>query len=262
MKTDQRPRDAAWFMDQVCLIVGLLLLLGLAFFALSVQAAEPGGLRLEATAGKCRYGKAQDGTWYKNNYQQDLQLSTDCYSVGFSQTPFETPWGRLGWRAAYVDFGTARADTFVPVRDDEANSFPSGQNCNQQTFSGCVGQYKQWGRARGISFGPVLEKGTDYGTVGIEGGVYRYTSYWRVQGIAPGPGTCPTCGAPDTFDWNGAKGVHWTWYAGLTYELKGWFIQARRYHATYASQAKLNPQSIGLIAGPLYSVQVGYQFKF
>ncbi len=244
----------------------LLILLGvlLGYIGGLTAVGHTEGLRLEASVGQCKYGKANDGSWYKNGYSQTIDLNTRCASLGASQTIWPTPWGLLGWRAAYVDFGTASADTFVPVVDAEANSFPSGQNCNQQTYSGCVGQFKQWGRARGVTFGPILENKIGPGTLGLEGGLFRYTSYWRVQGTIPGPSTCASCFGVDTSDWNGAKGVHWTWYAGLTYEISGFFLQMRRYHATYASQARAsnNPLAIGLIAGPLYSVMVGYQWSF
>lgn len=231
--------------------------------ALLAGSAHAEGLRIEALGGNCQYGKGQDGQWRKDNYATEFHLTTRCGSLGASQALWPTPAGMLGWRAAYVDFGTAKANTFVPARDDEANSFPSGQQCNQQTFSGCVGQYKQWGRARGLTLGALLEGKTGYGTFGIEGGMFRYTSYWRVQGIVPGPGTCSSCSSPETFDWNGAKGVHYTWYVGFTYEFHGLFVQLRRYNSGYASQSsKTNsPLDIGAIAGPMYSAMIGIQLK-
>lgn len=235
-------------------------LVAAALATLAISAHAEGGLRLEGGAGACRYGKAQDGTWWKNGYPTETKLDTNCLSAGLSWAPFPTPGGRLGLRVALHDFGTAKADTFVPARDADANHYPTGAACDQTTFKDCVGHYQQWGRARGISIGPLIEKDTALATVGFEAGALFYSSYWRVNGTIPGPGTCPTCTQPPfQFDWNGAAGHHTTWYLGGTLEHRGLFLRIRWYRSMSASQAQLNPENIGLISGPLSEVMLGFQ---
>jgi hypothetical protein len=249
-------------MQEMAAGAALAILLGL-FTIFSSPSARASDLRYEASIGQCKYGKAQDGTWWKDGYQTETDLKTNCGSVGISQMVFDLPHASaLGWRASYVDFGIARAHTFVPVRDDQANDFPSGANCDvTNNFSGCVGEYRQSGKARGFTLGPVLEKRFNAITVGIESGLYYYYSYWAVDATIPGPGTCPTC-APMPWSWDGARGWHTTWYVGAQVEYEGLFLRARRFNATYASQAEVNPLFIGLISGPLYSVEAGVQWRF
>lgn len=241
----------------LCFSLGVLVALAA---GCSAQEENRANLRIEATYGLCKYGKAQDGTWYKNGYDQSFGLNSKCWSAGISQAAWHTPAGLFGYRVSYVDFGLAKADTVVPIIDAEANSHPTGANCNPSTFSGCVGHYKQAGRAKGISFGPILENQTRYGTFGVEGGFYYFHSNWHVNAELP---TTPCGGCtPQAWEWDGAANYHTTWYTGLTYEYSGFFVQARKYHAVYASDAKKDPLFIGLISGPLVSVQAGYQFKF
>lgn len=240
----------------------LILLAAAALFGATLD-ARADGLRLEATYGMCKYGKGSDGSWRKDGYPTYTSLTNNCYGIGISQTPFPTIAGKLGYRVSYIDFGLARADAVVPMRDDEANSYPDGNHCDTSTWSGCLGYYSQGGRAKGVSFGPILEQTFKYGTLGAEAGFYFYHSNWNVHAILPYSDCGGTC-QQQAWEWDGASGYHLSPYLGLTYSFHGFFVQYRRYTNIYASQVSVtnNELAYGLIGGPLSSVQVGMQIQF
>ena len=222
------------------------------------------GVRLELSAGTCRYGRNTDGAWWKENYYADFSFDrVPCGMVGVSGTPWKLFGAPFGWRMAWVDLGRPRAETYVPVLDEEANSFPSGQDCNlPASVNGCVGHFMQEGGARGISAGLLVERTHGRTTLGMEAGLYRYESWWYVMGYIPAPWTCGSCTDGLSLEWNDARGWHTTTYIGLTLEHNGWMAQIRRYGAVYASRAEENPLLVGAIAGPLVQVTAGYQWKF
>jgi hypothetical protein len=245
-----------------------LLILALALILGALPKAHAGELRVEVDAGACNYGKATDGSWWKETYAADYGLTAPCWSAGLSRMTWHRGTSAAGWRVSWVDLGRAKAVTNVPAVDAEANNFPTGENCDPHgdpdvPFTGCVGLYDQSGRARGIAFGPVLERSFGKWTLGAEAGAYYYNSWWRVNGTQPAPGTCPNCnGRPMTFYWDHVNGWHTTWYIGMTVERAGWYAKVRRYDSIYASRTDQNWQFIGLIAGPLLSVNAGYQWRF
>lgn len=218
--------------------------------------------RAELTGGICQYGRAGDGSWWKERYEADFNLRVPCASVAVSKAPWALGAQRFGFRLAWNDLGRPNATTTVPVLDDEANGFPNGAACDLLTGSGCVGRYRQEGGAYGLSLAALMERRFGGVTLGAEFGILYYRSWWYVLGEHPAPGTCESCGYQHRYSWDLARGNHTTTLVGVTAEYAGWFFHLRRYSAIYASNAETHPLYIGLIAGPLIQSSVGYQWKF
>lgn len=224
--------------------------------------ANAEGLRVELTAGTCRYGKATDGSWWKDNYPAEYDLTVPCGAVHVSSTPWGLGSYKTGWRLGFVDLGRPKATTNVPLIDAEANSFPSGADCFPHSGAGCVGKFQQTGGAYGLTASAIIERSYGKLTLGAEAGIFYYRSWWLVLGEWPAPGTCPACTDRQEFSWDHARGNHGTSLLGLTAEYQGWLLHVRRYSQVYASKTDENPGNIGLIGGALVSVNAGYQWKF
>lgn len=239
-----------------------ILLAVLLFIATTALADDR--VRVELTAGQCRYGKSEDGSWWKQGYDADFDLTVPCGSVHISSTPWGLGSYKTGWRLGWNDLGRPKATTMVPVRDDEANSHPTGENCNLTNGSNCVGYYRQTGGAYGISLAGIIERQVGKVTLGAEAGVFYYRSWWFVFGEHPAHGTCTSCapGHQQQYTWDMARGNHTTTLLGATAEYDGWFLHVRRYSAVYASNLEKDPLAYGLIAGPLVQTSFGYQWKW
>lgn len=214
------------------------------------------------TVGKCSYGKGQDGSWRKQGYMEEYDFKVPCGAVHLSSTPWALGSYRTGWRLGWADLGRPEATTMVPVLDEEANSFPTGENCNVATGSGCVGLYRQTGGAYGVALSGIAERKVGGFTFGAEAGFYFYRSWWYVFGEQPAPGSCKACGTSVVnIGWDKATANHTTYLLGVTAEYRGFLLHVRRYNAIYASDG-VNSLHVGAISGPLVSVQIGYQWKW
>jgi hypothetical protein len=233
-------------------------------FALCLFSSVAFAQRVEITGGSCRYGHSPDGSWWKEGYESSFNLKVPCGSVALSSTPFGIGSYKIGWRLGWNDLGRPKATTKAPVLDEEANSYPTGENCNLLTGSGCVGLYRQTGGAYGASLSAVVERKFGGLTLGGEVGALHYRSWWFVFGEHPAHGTCTNCppGHQQQYTWDMARGNHTTTLMGLTAEYSGWFLHVRRYSAVYASNAEQNPLYVGLIGGPLVQTTFGYQWKW
>jgi hypothetical protein len=226
-------------------------------------AALAEGVRAELSVGTCRYGRAQDGSWWSERYRHDFDYTVRCGIAALSAAPWKLGRGSIGWRVAWVDLGTAKADTDRLARDDEDQSGirHNGDECNAETWQGCVGRWEQRGSAHGVSIGLLAERTHGRTTIGMEAGMYRFKSAWVVHGTLPAPGTCAACPIA-LLHWDMARAWHTTPYIGVMAEHRGWFAQLRRYSAIYASRAKVDPLMHGAIGGPLVQITAGYTWKF
>src|SRR6185503_11999865 len=207
--------------------------------------------------------RAPDGSWWKEHYDASFDFNVPCGAVALSSTPWGLGSYKIGWRLGWYDLGRPNAVTKVPVLDAEANNFPTGEDCNLLTGSGCIGLYRQTGGAYGIALSAITERKFGPVTLGAEVGAYYYRSWWFVFGEHPANGTCQNCyPMQQQYTWDYARGNHTTALIGATAEWEGWFLHVRRYSAVYASNAEQNPLYVGLIGGPLLQTSFGYQFKF
>jgi len=189
-------------------------------------AEEP---RFEVMGGQCRYGKVGNYVWFNDHYQHALDMTAACSMMGISRLTGSFGWSYLGWRVAYVDFGTARTNAVFPMVDTEQPSHPGGSNCNAATLSGCLGRGIGEQTARGISAGVIAERDIWGARAGAELGLFVYEGAWRVA-ITPHP---PGNFAPMRFEWDGYQA---TPFIGATLRYEHGVAMVRAYSRIRAAE--------------------------
>jgi hypothetical protein len=230
----------------------------LCFWLLGVLAAisicrsahsEP--LRLEAQAGVCKHGIADKGTWWNTDYPTNTDAESGCFQVGASQIVSEWRSYKLGWRAAYVDFGRVSADNVFTMHDSEQFIGVTGAECDAVTLRGCLGRGIISQKTRGVSVGGLIERDMGGWVLGGEAGGYVYYSRFRVA-VLPQP--AGAWNGPLSADW---AGWNFTPYIGATVTRGMLFVSVRSYLTIRASESCTG--CTGISSGLSYQAMVGLQ---
>ena len=234
--------DALW-LGIICLV--LWLLIGLP------TTAQAEGWRFEALGGRCNQTLTGDGVWWNSAYPNDAETSSTCFQVGVSRIETTYRSWDIGWRMAYVDFGTLRWQASYPLLDSEQHTVnPSGENCNQMTLEGCVGKGDHKQTARGVSIGAIAEKKLGPFVAGGDIGIYVYDSKFsfRIESTPINGGS--TYG-----------GLWMTPYLGLTLRYEWLMAQGRVYANIKAHESGCGGCS-GVTNGPATQFLVGLSIPF
>lgn len=229
--------------------LALGILIGFAL-ALSLSGSTE-GLRFEALGGQCKQTRDNLGVWWNGRYETNIDLTTACYQIGVSKTPWRWRELDLGWRVAYVNFGPIKTNSVMASRDDEQEKLTlDGLTCWRPSGNGCLWRTIGGGRAKGFSFGGVAEKKLGGFVYGAEAGLFLYHNqfkidiYWEPSG--------------DRFEqWNRAKGwlIHPYWGVNLKYD---WlYFAVRQYTKLTAHKSGCQGGCSGVANGPAWQINAG-----
>jgi hypothetical protein len=166
-----RVRDIVW------LIAGLTI-------GVAITAPRSEGLRLEAGVGTCKAQKAQEGTWYQDDFEHHMQLHDRCGEFGIA---YDTPLKDIKIAARYVNLGQYAVHAQANA-DDQDNAALRGSVSSNNRRPECAGGFAadclyQWdgsGGVKGFLFAVGWEP-VHLGPVhfGAEAGMYFYKARWR-----------------------------------------------------------------------------------
>lgn len=226
-------------------------------FSAPAQKADFGksesSVRIEGSVGYCQHHLAPDSSWsYRDwgQYQTHMNIKPKCGQLGLSILPFESGGVKLGFRVAYVDLGTIRADNTYPV--DEPAYFhakETGTPVKSETA-----RFQGVGRSRGLTLGLAAESRAYGIDVGGEGGLALLRNTWHVEF----PGGATTQAGCRT-DWACADSNQVTPYVGVNVRYGYVFLSVRKYMSVHASNSGEGIRSlfIGPTAGPTVQATVG-----
>lgn len=219
----------------------------LAILAAALVAGVVGGARAESRfevmGGHCEQNRTAEGSWWNSHYETNLDLSTACYQLGISNTPWAWRGTSFGWRVAYVDLGRISTNSVMAIRDEDQFQNPSGANCNLATGAGCLIRTVGGGTARGISFGLLVERDRGGPVLGAEAGLFVYHNRFAIHITNyPDPSVSTaamvnqdhvTTNGRET-DWDRADGWLATPYIGVNLRYQWFMVAARRYSSIMA----------------------------
>jgi len=210
----------------------------------------PGALRFEALGGTCDQTRDDKGIWWNDHYETNVDLSTRCYQLGVSKTPWAWKGLDLGWRAAYVNLGKIKTNSVMAARDeDQFVAQPDGSNCDWATSHGCAMRTIGGGTAQGLSFGGVIEKPIHRFVLGAEAGGFFYYNHFTVDILSYPDGAFVT-------HWDHAKGWLLTPYWGLNLRHKWLMLAVRHYQKVTAHKSGCGGCS-GIANGEAWQVTAG-----
>ena len=240
-RTDE-GEDALW-LGIICLV--LWLLIGLPTMA------QAEGWRLEALGGRCNQTLTGDGVWWNSAYPNNAETATTCFQIGVSRIETTYRSWDIGWRMAYVDFGTLRWKASYPLLDSEQHTVnPSGENCNRTTYQGCVGKGDHKQTTKGVSLGMIGEHNFGPFRLGGDVGMYVYRSRFSARiGIDQDGGA---------FEFDGL-GI--SPYLGLTGRY-GWLMVTGRYYNEIKAHQSGCGDCSGVTNGPATQFLAGFSIPF
>ena len=202
-------------------------------------------LRLEALGGRCEQNRTEEGSWWNDHYETNLQLRTGCYQLGISAAPWTWRGNSFGWRLAYVDFGSISTNSVMALRDEDQFKYPDGSRCNTTTGEDCLIRTVGGGRAQGISLGLIVERAMrgryfatqDHVTIGAEAGLFVYYNHWTVEVTAHPDPSVSLMGDFVPMRWDQARGWLVTPYAGVNLRYH-WLLVSMRTYASIMAQGK------------------------
>lgn len=110
---------------------------------------------LEIEYGQCRFGKAQDGTFYDSKMNPNLYLTPRCAEIAVGS---KFRGSTYGWRVGFIQSGSVESrDSLAPMHDGVYNPNP----CSNEHWANCHSLFGGSGRMRGISV--ALTKEADLG---------------------------------------------------------------------------------------------------
>lgn len=226
--------------------LALGILIGFAL-ALSLSGSTE-GLRFEALGGACKQTRDDKGVWWNDAYETNVDLSTGCYQLGVSQTPWKWRGLDLGWRVAYVNFGAISTNSVMAARDEDQPHNPDGSDCDKSTVANCVIRTIGGGTAQGVSFGGVAEKALVDLTLGAEAGLFLYHNHFTLD-IYWQDGSYMQ-------RWDHARGWLLHPYLGLNLRHKWLVASVRQYTKLTAHKSDCGGCS-GIANGPAWQVSLG-----
>jgi hypothetical protein len=236
-----------------------LIALFLAYYTPVKASGLTEGLRLELQAGQCQQNRGGKGSWWNDHYPEFLDLNDGCRQVGLSARPWQWRGYDVGWRVAYVNLGAVRINSVMAYRDDEQLSNPDGSSCTWGTPGphegrGCLMRVNGGGRARGFSFGGLIERQISDFVVGAEAGLFVYHNHFTVR-ITAHPDESQT---PDWWwmKWDLARGPNATPYLGANVRY-GWLTASVRSYAKIVAHNRDAWKQSGVTNGEAWQVNLG-----
>jgi hypothetical protein len=182
-------------MFRSALLKAALVLLGVAI-GVTIDRPHADGLKLEFGAGSSNATRAEEGTWWQDQFEHHLQLKSRSYSIGVSG---ETPLKDLRWAARYVNLGQFSTRAIANADDNDnaqlrgsVSSDPNRGECKTTFAADC--QYDWHGEGNISGFLATLgAEPFKAGPIhfGIEAGAYLYKATWRERVMPTGCGdTC------------------------------------------------------------------------
>jgi hypothetical protein len=220
----------------------------LAFAMLSGDALRAEPLRIEGQLGKCKYGITEIGGWWNDMYPTDIDPRDQCFQIGLSRIERSYSWANVGWRVAYVNLGTLRAqNTFAGLDEQQFTRFDRSK-CNRRTWRNCVFDAEFSDEAKGFTLGAIAERNFSGVTLGADVGLFIYEGTAEIHLRHQGKPLRPI----------NISGVTATPYLGITASY-GYLLASFRAYASVTSHKHGCGGCNGLAQGTALSGLIGFQ---
>ena len=247
----------------------MLKILILMLLMLIAGTAHAEGLRLEAGYGICKAQKAQEGTWYQDQFEHHQELKDRCGEIGLA---WDTPLRDVSLKARYTSLGQFSTHAQANSDDNDNKALRGTVNpdnrraeCASAFAADCLYQWDGSGGVKGFLFavgweplqlGPVK--------VGAEAGLFLYKARWRE--------TVHPIDCPGNQCWQMQIDQRTGWQRGPEFGVTArwdWLYAALRRYDLRMPGDTMNPlephQAPGITAGfrgPIYQFVVGVSYAF